>query len=173
MKIVKTAFILTLLIGLFFHLPLGFAEKESGRKGTILLEAGGGFTGSPEGSLLGIDGFFFITPSVAVGPLVQFNLAETFTNYGVTAAVRYYFFTTRLNGRKFHVFFEGGGGFVVADPDGTDSDTSYLFHGGGGAELEIHKNISVHTVARANLNNAWGDQVSFAWRLLGITFWFN
>jgi opacity protein-like surface antigen len=154
------------------------AQSKDQRAGGFILGAGMGFqANTPDGTAfaLGLNGDYYVTQGLSVGPLLQLGFTGDLFQMGLTAQAKYTFDLEPIPSLKPHV--EAGVGFIYADLDRTlgrsEHDVSFLFPLGIGAEYRLTKSISLDSTALFNFTDldVRDRNFFFTW-LLGLRYRF-
>jgi hypothetical protein len=146
------------------------------RAGRFFFGAGLGLMGNTvDGSTfaLGASGDYYLTNEVSVGPLLQMGFGSDLFQLGLSGQLKYTMDIRQISALKPHV--EAGIGFVFADYEngGDDSDVSFLFPIGFGAEYRLSRTMSLDTTVYLNFTDLdvgrKNDNFFLTW-LVGVKF---
>jgi len=125
-------------------------QSEDQRAGRFIFGAGLGLhAGTPDSTAfaLGLNGDYYFTQGLSVGPLLQFGFTGDLFQFGLTGQVKYTFDIKEIPALKPHI--EAGLGFIYADLDRSlgrsEDDVSFLIPLGIGAEYRLTNSISLDT----------------------------
>ncbi len=154
------------------------AQSKDQRAGRFILGAGMGLqANTPDGTTfaLGLNGDYYVTQGLSVGPLLQLGFTGDLFQFGLTGQAKYTFDIKEIPALKPHV--EAGVGFIYADLDrgrlGSEHDTSFLFPLGIGAEYRLTNSISLDSTALFNFTDldVRDKNFFFTW-LVGLRYRF-
>ncbi len=154
------------------------AQSKDQRAGRFILGAGMGLqANTPDGTAfaLGLNGDYYVTQGLSVGPLLQLGFTGDLFQFGLTGQAKYTFDIKEIPALKPHV--EAGVGFIYADLDrgrlGSEHDTSFLFPLGIGAEYRLTNSISLDSTALFNFTDldVRDKNFFFTW-LVGLRYRF-
>jgi hypothetical protein len=146
------------------------------RAGRFVLGAGLGIMGGSvddEGLALGVNGDYYFTNELSVGPLLQMGFTSDLFQLGLSAQVKYTMDVRQIPALKPHV--EAGIGFVYADLENgrSDDDVSFLIPVGFGLEYRLSRRVSLDTTFYLNFTDldvkGKNDNMFVTW-LIGARF---
>ena len=132
---------------------------------------------TPDGTAfaLGFSGDYYFTQGFSIGPLLQMGFTGDLFQLGLTYQAKYTFDLKEIPALKPHI--EAGIGFIYADLDRgrgrSESDVSFLFPLGIGAEYRLTSSISLDNTFLFNFTNldVRDTHFFFTW-LVGLKYRF-
>ncbi len=126
------------------------------RAGRFVLGAGLGLMGGTVDDTafaLGVNGDYYFTNELSVGPLLQMGFTGDLFQLGLTGQVKYTFDIQQLPALKPHM--EVGIGFVYANLENgrSDDDVSFLIPLGFGIEYRLSRRVSLDTTFYLNFTD--------------------
>jgi hypothetical protein len=152
--------------------PLGAGDSRVGR---AAVKGGLGFTLGPTDFLLALEGSYFLTNDLAVGPLFQLGIDDDPFIFAPSLNARYLFDLRGLG--RLRPLVEGGIGLVYECEDIGPRDrdeTGFLFNFGGGFQYFLTDGVAVGSEVLFNFvpDEVLGDRFFFSWQVLAVSFFF-
>jgi hypothetical protein len=141
------------------------------------IEPGIGFTSDPGTFLLAFTAGKFITPNVAIGPLVQLGVSDSDSIFAPALNVRGIFDIEGHGLERVKPYVEGGAGLIYLNKDhhhGDDDEWGFLIDFGFGANVELDRNITLGTGFIFNLmpSEVVDERFIFSWKILQLSLYF-
>jgi hypothetical protein len=158
--------------GVFPVEPLGAGDSRVGR---ATVKGGLGFTSSPTDFLIALEGSYFLTNDLAVGPLFQLGIDDDPFIFAPSLNVRYLFDLRGLP--RLRPLAEGGIGLVYESEDSgprTRDETGFLIDFGGGFQYFLTDRVAVGSEILFNFipDEVLGDHFFLSWQVLAVSFLF-
>ena len=157
------------LLGLLVLTSLGIAQAQDSsaaatRPGRLAVGAGIGLQGdTADGTAFAfnLNGDYYLTKNVAIGPLAQFGFTSDLTQFGLTAQVKYLLDLPQSPRLKPHA--EAGIGFLVSDLHRRGTDSGYLLPLGLGVEYRLSPKVTLDTTLFFNFTDVHDNTFFVSW----------